>query len=115
MARFEVESECVTLIWGISTEVGGFLCRFGGRSNAVLSAWCAYLVCCVVPTFLNGEISISMPRNISATALNPCWTGGGFLALGMVEEIGVIVGKVIERDVGWEDSRMEYDKRTGQT
>ena len=88
-------------------QVGGFRGRFGGRSNAVLSACCACLACCVLPKALNGEISISMPHNISATALNPCWTGGGFLALDMAEGIGVIVGKVTERDVGWEDSRME--------
>ena len=100
MACFEVESKGITLIWEISTEVGGFLRRFGGWSNAVVSAWCACLACWEMPTSLNGEISISMPCNISATALYPCWTGGGFLALGMVEEIGVIVGKVIERDVG---------------
>ena len=89
MACFEVESEGITLIWEISTEVGGFLCRFGGRSNAVVSAWCACLACCVVPTAFNGKISISMARNMLATASNPCWTGGGFLALGMAINVSI--------------------------
>ena len=83
-------------------QVGGFRGRFGGRSNAVLIACCAYLACCVLPKALNGEISISMSPTILATALNPCWTGGGFLALGMAEGIGTMVGRVTKRDVVWE-------------
>ena len=91
--------EGVTLPWGISTKVGDFVGRFGGRSNTVSSACFACLACCVVPTAFNGKISIRMARNMLATASNTCCRDGGFLALGMAE--GMLVGK---------DSSMKYEK-----